>query len=796
MCFGIRIIFYSICIGFFCIFSEESNATRTEISQNATSNVVEELPNEQNPPLTDNQNTSLASKSIDSVCSSHNQELASSSNNAGFVLDDEIKKYIEIFHVKQGKQTFRFVRCKACISNQNVVKMFCENRRIPPITTEAGTRYRTASLEEHLKSKYHVECKKALMLTDTSISQSSGVMDLHLNQANKNLANHVGKLFLQVYNDAKKLTLSAYSWPSRYVVTEAGNQFRFEEENKPTIPKNINLQYVNPNGHFNLLNTIVQTDGALKNVLNSMIACSIRIDGSVDHCQIDKIYIMLKVIMNDGRKLLLFLGIGEQTETGAVGLMNAVKNGIIKNLGVDGYKAVMKLVSSICTDGTNINSGDKGGLWKLFEDSIRELGSDLPLLKIWCSAHRLDLVWSDVSSMHKTIKNMLSMVSSIASFFHNSSNRMNELKQIAASKTLPLLSLPKLFEIRWTAYTFTGVNNTLFSWQALVAYFTKNKEKSCQSSGYLNFLTKEKNVRSLCFLADVLLIFHRYHKKLQSDDLTIISLASNLKMLEKALINLRESNLIGGWEEALNNQLINQDGELFLHGIQLSQMNNSRTQRTIDFDNFRETVISSLIMNMEKRFHVEEDMVNVIEPFINFRENANLRKIHEIFGGDLDLSSLVLEFYEIIELKDELGLETTLSQTIGTLLRNEHLRSQFKNIIIVLSRMEICTPHSADVERCISSDNLLKSPLRNRMSVDTETKYLYIYHNMPDIENWNPRHAIIAFLNEKNRRERTDLMQGKAVEANYFKGVFSSAGKINMIDDDTEGESMIKKKTF
>lgn len=138
---------------------------------------------------------------------------------------------------------------------------------------------------------------------------------------------------------------------------------------------------------------------------------------------------------------------------------------------------------------------------------------------------------------------------------------------------------------------------------------------------------------------------------------------------------------------------------------------------------------------------------------------------------------LCLEFNEIIELKDELGLEKTLSQTISTLLRNEHLPSQFKNIIIVLTRMEICTPHSADVERCISFNNLLKSPLRNRMTVDTGTKYLYIYHNMPDIENWNPRHAIIAFLNEKNRRGRTDLMQGKAVEANYFEGSFQFSGK-------------------
>lgn len=126
----------------------------------------------------------------------------------------------------------------------------------------------------------------------------------------------------------------------------------------------MNLQYVSPNYHLELLSSIVQSDYEFKEKLSTAYACSIRIDGSIDRTHIDKIYVMLKVITKEGKPQLYFLGVGEQTERGAVGLMAAVKKAMLNNLGKDGYVMVMKKISSICTDGTNENSGDKGSYSK------------------------------------------------------------------------------------------------------------------------------------------------------------------------------------------------------------------------------------------------------------------------------------------------------------------------------------------------------------------------------------------------------------------------------------------------
>lgn len=79
--------------------------------------------------------------------------------------------------------------------------------------------------------------------------------------------------------------------------------------------------------------------------LEQCIAGSIRINGSVDRTQIDKIYIMLKIITANGEKDLIFLGVSEQTIRGAAGLFDAVKRGIIESVGEELYECVMKKIT-------------------------------------------------------------------------------------------------------------------------------------------------------------------------------------------------------------------------------------------------------------------------------------------------------------------------------------------------------------------------------------------------------------------------------------------------------------------
>lgn len=281
------------------------------------------------------------------------------------------------------------VHCKECLKFPEIVKLHSKNKKTPPITTNDGTKYLDRIVRDHLDSTLHDECHKAYeqatftkaeILTKTPIG-------ITVSQANLNLANHVGKLMLHVYSGAQKLTLSTNTFPTRVVTGNLAENFDF---NHPELQEMIDLQYVTPAGHRELLEVIVQCHKAeLAKQLCSTLASSLRCDGSVDRVQIDKIYTMLKVITKEGSEELYFLGATEPEERGAQGVLGAVQKGCENTVGTSAND-VFTTISSIVTDGAKVNTGEEKGLWTKFEEFLKTLnaGNDQPLLKIWCSAHR------------------------------------------------------------------------------------------------------------------------------------------------------------------------------------------------------------------------------------------------------------------------------------------------------------------------------------------------------------------------------------------------------------------------
>lgn len=151
--------------------------------------------------------------------------------------------------------------------------------------------------------------------------------------------------------------------------------------------------------------------------------------------------------------------------------MNAVKEAFKAN--VPDSNLIFRKTSSVCTDGTNLNTGEKNGLWALLEGEIKKSGSKIPLTKIWCAAHRAELAWKSASRSVKEVSKVLKILSEISTHFHFSAICTSELKKIASEHGLTALNLPKIFEIRWSQFTYNLVFNVLKSWNALVVYFQK-----------------------------------------------------------------------------------------------------------------------------------------------------------------------------------------------------------------------------------------------------------------------------------------------------------------------------------
>ena len=177
-----------------------------------------------------------------------------------------------------------FIRCDACLKYADIVKLYAPKERIPPMTTESGTRYRTGTYTDHLRQKYHCEAVKPLRLSSISSGVKAALgspIIMSVTKANEKLARKIGGFMLYVSNDAKRLTLTPHSFPSRIVAEILSTNFDMIDDQKSINTSD--LQYLNPTAYRELLACIVETDkAAFRDKLMKSSAISMRCDGSVD----------------------------------------------------------------------------------------------------------------------------------------------------------------------------------------------------------------------------------------------------------------------------------------------------------------------------------------------------------------------------------------------------------------------------------------------------------------------------------------------------------------------------------
>lgn len=324
-----------------------------------------------------------------------------------------------------------YIRCNTCYDNEGVVKMFSSSTQPPPITRKTGTQYRSKVIEAHVKSAYHIAATEAAAAKAASKEKPTGAVERLISKSQEKLANHIGRLAMTIFVDAKKLTLSAYSWPARMVAYEYGAAFNINEpEQTASKIQKVSLQYMNPMAHSEILKCIVAVEeNLLSKKIEDCIALSLRADGSVDRTNLDKIYVLAKIINREGELETLFLGVGAQSQRGATGLFNAIQE-IINAAGEDLFLKVVHKMSSIVTDGASVNIGERSGLWKLIDDYAKEHKVLQNIMKIWCAAHRSDLSVKDLKKAVKELPYILGYLKKLSSFIRKSSMRFASLCEV------------------------------------------------------------------------------------------------------------------------------------------------------------------------------------------------------------------------------------------------------------------------------------------------------------------------------------------------------------------------------
>lgn len=721
--------------------------------------------------------------------------------------------FIKKWHAEKGNRFL--MHCTICVNYQDTVKRHQTNRKPAPITTMAGTQHRKKTIDDHVKTPYHEACvlrKKREAIKNPCIADSNTTLTKMISAQNAKMACLVGKYMRVIYNDAKRLTLSAWSWPSRMVTQELAAAYDINDRQKnEDAKKNLNLQYINPKSHWEFLNCIIESESNLiTKQIDECRAISLRVDGSVDRTQIDKIYILGKLVDTNGNYKTLFLGVGQQTERGAAGLHKTIQETLDKH-GAGCYIKCLRKMSSIVTDGASINIGEHNGLWRLIDDDAKRNGAAQNILKIWCAAHRSDLTVKDLNKSVEEVPIIIHRLTSLASFIRRSHIRMDMLKKTAVTNGFRLLNLPKTYQVRWAEFTSSLINAVLISWQCLVTFLgeyariNEKQDDGFEAEAHRRFLTDIETLEMLAFLGDIYMIITIFQKKMQSNDLNIIDLKQHVDDTTAKLNDLREHSVIDGWEENLTEQLdaVSENDKTLLKGIELNrgQANRINAPRVCDSNNkktfaaLRRTVLIRVIESLSCRFSSDDDLCTILRPFISFDRVAcsanNIRKIHALLALDIDLGLLSSQFDDIC--RNETFKRMTTRDLIKHLAVNDPT-SSFLELLTVLARFVAATPHSADVERTISANNLLKTDRRTSLKLETENNYLFVHFNMPPVLSWEPERAVVHWINAKQRRVHNLVAETetrKSKKRKYFNGVFHCIDTEDTDDEvDTENDSV------
>ena len=113
---------------------------------------------------------------------------------------------------------------------------------------------------------------------------------------------------LEVFNNAKLGTVSAFSWPPIHLISNMKADFKFNEPHLSYCPSDEELSYITPAQHADMMSYIVKTDKPnLRSKLENSLAVSLSVDGSVDRFQLDNKHVTCKIMTDDGKQETCFL---------------------------------------------------------------------------------------------------------------------------------------------------------------------------------------------------------------------------------------------------------------------------------------------------------------------------------------------------------------------------------------------------------------------------------------------------------------------------------------------------------
>lgn len=491
---------------------------------------------------------------------------------------------------------------------------------------------------------------------------------------------------------------------------------------------------------------------------------SIMSDSSTDSSVIDQEGILIRYVHPETFEPLTTIASVEHLENSrADGVVDAIKRGLLKcDIDIDKLSDQKAKLVCVNLDGAAVNLGAKNGVAKKLSDSV-----DNNVIVTHCVAHKLELGVLDAVKQVEYLKKFEDTLKRICKFYSFSPKRREELKKLASFLDENLKMHTEIKAIRWVSSKLRALEAVCQDINVTVTHMEQILETSNradelgQAKAILSDLKSVKFVKYIYLMLDVLTAITQTSVLFQNKDLLMFEVKEAVDTLYMKLhaMTKEPANYLSKFYSLYDSDKKLFDGKFKLNGSLCEFRDDKDIQSLLEkvsqyvLERFKDLECPPLSLFRVFDFRIWPHTLAELSTF-GCQEIRQLCNHFKDLLTEEEIASIPSEWQT---LKVQASMQKNchpLAVYVSILQRKE---DSVQHISALLQVLLTISPSTAACERLFSQMNLVKSPLRTRLSQENLQSQMRIVISGPVFSKFDPLPSVENWLKSGHRHVRHKL---------------------------------------
>ena len=413
-------------------------------------------------------------------------------------------------------------------------------------------------------------------------------------------------------------------------------------------------------------------------------------------------------------------------------------------------------ISNLCgvsTDGAAVMIGNKSGVVKRLKDQTPGV------LATHCIAHRLALSCCSGADTIPYLVKVQEILNSVYKYFHYSPKNIARLETIQALSSGPSSRFKQVFHTRWLSFA-SSVDTMVSNFCNLVSVFLE--EKSGKSLSMHKSIKCFKFLFVTHFLCDILKPVSILSKMFQKSDLDFSEVTPLLSSTIKNIENLQDTKNCERLDSFLASvpsvPQLDEDG-LCTFQFENHCIRDSDKQRS-EAASVCEKFVTSLIKSLNERFSDNADsevlsaLSNMFNPLVEKSSKDREIDILSDYLGSVGMLGCKGELRAFVDFSHTMLEQGCKALTCTRDMANLALKHQdvYPGAAKATRRLLVATVSTVECERGFSRQNIIKTCLRNSLSIEVLDDLMRISIDGPPLEQFDFKLSFKKWASQKTRR--------------------------------------------